>query len=511
MIDEPGYNSRNKRPNRILIATPFLLLIILSLIPSTVHSQELDPQTEISIKLQTARSAIVIIITIINGYVVWEEFASKALSIGLVMPTKVEFTVFGSGFLVSPNGYIITNGHVINDYDSEFQEVLPLLFDFAQQVAEANYRTTGRMMTPQEFNILFQQIVSAYLGNRLKIQDYKVDVYVGMGKVVSGLGNLPKFMPARIIESRPFEKEDLALLKIEVNNAPSLIVSRQDAPKVGDRVWAIGYPGVVTFNQILSVETIMEPSITGGSVSGYRLKETGVKVLQADVAVTHGNSGGPLVNSQGVVVAVTSFGAADPTDSGRQVPGFNFFVPSSLVWEMMSRNNVDNTQGVVMQYFEDGLRLYYQRHYSAAIEKFRTVKELFPGFPYVDDFISESQAAIARGEDVPLRQFDMTMIGIIAAIALGAGAGGFLLYRSRRNKAIMQQTMPGYEEQPQEPEQVYYSEAGTGQVIADTSHGHGTPGGQDVQVSEHKFCWNCGRRIPGDALVCPYCGARQEE
>ncbi|MEB3778895.1 MAG: trypsin-like peptidase domain-containing protein [Desulfurococcales archaeon] len=487
----------------------FLIILIISIVPVQVFSQEkLDPQTELSIRLQEARSAVVLIITVVSGYIIWEEFLPYTSSVGLEMPVEVQSTAFGSGFLVSPNGYLITNGHVVNDFDSELQEVLPLLINFASMYSDAYYKVTGIPLTQEEYDSLVNSIISAYLTNRLKIQDYKVTVYVGMGKVVSGLGNLPKFTPARIIESRPFEKEDLALLKIEVSHAPSLVVSKDDIAKVGDRVWAIGYPGAVAFHEILSTETLMEPTITEGTVSGYRSKVTGVRVLQSDVDVTHGNSGGPVVNSEGVVVAVTSFGSVDPTGSGREVPGFNFFVPSSLVWEMMARNNVDNTQDVVMQYFEEGLRLYYTRHYSAALEKFRAVKELFPGFPYVDDYIADSQAAIARGEDVPLRSFDATLlIGVIAVIAAGAGATGFMLYRRRR---VRQQVMtaPG-----QDYPVIQQVEQGEQEAInvpqATPTPGPVTPTVETAE-GDYKFCWNCGRRIPGDAKLCPYCGANQE-
>ncbi len=504
--------NNNFRFDKVTLTSALLLMIMITIVVplQTAGQEKLDPQTELSIKLQSARSAVVLIITVVTGYVIWEEFLPYTSSVGLQMPVEVRSVAFGSGFLVSPNGYIITNGHVVNDFDSELQEVLPLLTDFADKYAEAYYKATGTPLSQAEYESLVNEVIKAYLTNRLKIQDYQVLVYVGMGKVVSGIGNLPKFTPARVIESRPFEKEDLALLKIEVSHAPSLIVSREDIAKIGDRVWALGYPGAVTFHEILSVETIMEPTITEGTVSGYRMKVTGVRVLQSDVDVTHGNSGGPVVNSNGMVVAVTSFGSVDPTGSGREVPGFNFFVPSSLVWELMSRNNVDNTQDVVMQYFEDGLRLYYSKHYSAALEKFRAVKELFPGFPYVDDYISNAQAAIARGEDVPLRKFDVTILaGIIAAAAAGAGATGFLLYRRKKSRQqIITVPQTGYP--IQQAQQVGHEsrEATAVQVPPATpTAGPITPSEAEVG---YKFCWNCGRKIPGDAKLCPYCGANQD-
>ncbi len=75
----------------------------------------------------------------------------------------------------------------------------------------------------------------------------------------------------------------------------------------------IGYPGAATFHELLSEETVMVPTITSGMVSGYRMKMEDVEVLQSDVTVTQGNSGGPMIDASGKVVAVVSFGSLDPT------------------------------------------------------------------------------------------------------------------------------------------------------------------------------------------------------
>ena len=479
-------------PVLIILIAPILLAVS----PATAQNN-----IEETIVLEKARPTIVLVVTIPYGYIVWEEYAQLFQSIGLGSAVYVETAMFGTGFFVSPDGYIITNGHVVNEFESDLQEKLPLLMSLVNNFAEAYAKAYGTYPSNEELTQLFYQAVDAYVSNKLKIQDYSVDVYVCMGKVVTGLGNIKKCKVARIVEATPFEKEDLALLKIEVSHAPSLVVSSEESVNIGETVWVLGYPGAVTFHELLSTSTQMLPTITRGMVSGYREKTTGIRVLQSDVNVNHGNSGGPMIDSSGEVVAVTSFGSSDPTGSGREVPGFNFFIPAKYIRELMSRNNVDNRQDPIMDLYEEGLRLYYNKHYSAAIEKFQLVKNLNPGFPYVDEYIANAQAAILRGEDVPLESgFNPMMIFVIVGAAVaGAGAAAFIFLRKRKAKETRVSAPYQYPVQrvpaqtPVQPQPMQQVEQ---EPLASTSF---------------KYCWNCGRRIPSDARICPYCGVEQEE
>ncbi len=490
-------------PIRSRVVALLSIIMVSMLIFITTFSSIVASQTDIqqTIMLEKTRPAVVLVVTIPHGYVVWDEYASLFEEVGLGSAVYVETGMFGSGFFVSPDGYIITNGHVVNEFESDLQEKLPLLQSLVNTYAEAYAQRYGGYPDNSYLSQMFYAAVNAYVSNKLKIQDYSVDVYVCMGKTLTGYGNIKKCLPARIFEATPFEKEDLALLKVEVSHAPSLIVSSRDTVNIGETAWVLGYPGAVTFHELLSTSTQMIPTITKGMVSGYREKTTGITVLQSDVNVNHGNSGGPMIDSSGQVVAVTSFGSADPTGSGREVPGFNFFIPSKYVRELLSRNNVDNKQDPIMSLYEQGLELYYNKHYSAAIEKFQLVKNLNPGFPYVDEYITNAQAAVLRGEDVPLEEskgFDpLLLVAIVGVVAAGAGFTAFMWFK-RKKASAQPQAVPQYPQYIVQQQPTVTTQSATAPPTA--------PAPQ-----EYKFCWNCGRRIPADAKICPYCGASQEE
>lgn len=104
------------------------------------------------------------------------------------------------------------------------------------------------------------------------------------------------------------EQADVALLKTALTDTDALALRSGPALDVGADVYAIGSPLGVLNN-----------SMTRGVLSADRMLQ-GRRVLQSDAAVTFGSSGGPLLDGDGRVVAITRGGV----ESGK---GFNFFIP----------------------------------------------------------------------------------------------------------------------------------------------------------------------------------------
>jgi len=90
-------------------------------------------------------------------------------------------------------------------------------------------------------------------------------------------------------------RSDVALLKVEANNLPHLLIGDSDKIRVGEWVIAIGSP----FN--------LENTVTAGIISA-KARDTGdlLPMIQSDVAVNPGNSGGPLINMFGKVIGINS-------------------------------------------------------------------------------------------------------------------------------------------------------------------------------------------------------------
>ena len=95
------------------------------------------------------------------------------------------------------------------------------------------------------------------------------------------------------------EDADLAILATKVANTKPITESKS-LPQVGETVYAIGYPEAFKLG-------IASSTFTSGIVSSYRTMDRN-EYIQSTVNITHGNSGGVLINKKGDVVGITSSG-----------------------------------------------------------------------------------------------------------------------------------------------------------------------------------------------------------
>ena len=93
---------------------------------------------------------------------------------------------------------------------------------------------------------------------------------------------------------------DLAVLKIDGEDLPSLQMGSSEELKVGDWVVAIGSPFSFDFSVTAGIVSAKGRSIQNQNIGGY------VPFIQTDVAINPGNSGGPLFNLDGEVVGINS-------------------------------------------------------------------------------------------------------------------------------------------------------------------------------------------------------------
>lgn len=115
---------------------------------------------------------------------------------------------------------------------------------------------------------------------------------------------------------------DLAVLKIDGGDLPTLEWADSDDLRMGDLVWAVGSPfgleNTITFGIVSSTS---RRSTSGFTRYPYQ------EFFQSDAAVNPGNSGGPMVNMQGKVVGVNTMIV------GESYRGVSFSIPSNQAKE----------------------------------------------------------------------------------------------------------------------------------------------------------------------------------
>jgi S1-C subfamily serine protease len=139
----------------------------------------------------------------------------------------------------------------------------------------------------------------------------------------------PKQFNARVIGSDCLH--DLAVLKIDATNMPTVQLGNSSDLALGQRVVALGYAlaldggPTVTSGIVSSLDrtiTAQDPNCAV-ETCGANQTRTYSNIIQTDAAINHGNSGGPLVNMQGQVVGINSAG-----DDNAQNIGFAIAIDS---------------------------------------------------------------------------------------------------------------------------------------------------------------------------------------
>jgi Do/DeqQ family serine protease len=201
----------------------------------------------------------------------------------------------GSGVIVSPNGYILTNNHVVEEAD-------------------------------------------------------EIEVFL----------NDSRRAKAKVIGTDP--DSDLAVLKIDLDKLPAIVLGNADNIQVGDQVLAIGNPFGVG------------QTVTSGIVSALGRNQLGINTfenfIQTDAAINPGNSGGALVDTQGNLLGINTaiysrsggsmgIGFAIPVTTAKQVldgivkdgkvtRGWIGVEPNDLSPELAETFDVQARQGVII-------------------------------------------------------------------------------------------------------------------------------------------------------------------
>ncbi|MDA9771144.1 serine protease [Emcibacteraceae bacterium] len=163
----------------------------------------------------------------------------------------------GSGFVISENGFILTNQHVVGNSD---------------------------------------RVIVSFL-NGIEIE----------GEVV-----------------RSAEVRDVALVKVPLARSKAIPV-KLDEPDIGDNIYAIGAP----------LDTDLSGTVSQGIISSFRMIDD-LEFIQSDATIYGGNSGGPMVDENGNVVAISVMGRTD-------VETINYFIPKKFALKALNINQEEET------------------------------------------------------------------------------------------------------------------------------------------------------------------------
>ncbi|HTQ66077.1 MAG TPA: trypsin-like peptidase domain-containing protein [Puia sp.] len=345
-----------------------------------------------------------------------------------------EITSTGTGFFITGNGYVATNCHLI-DRDNAYIRRQFILSAF-QQITEANIAALetswATKFNEQQRNLLYNTYASVY--SRLfsmVLYDLKKDIYVvyasdGRNKDT----NSEKRAATIIIKGQPMPGKDIAVLKIDGDSSlPTLKVSSSDLPNVGEQLYVYGYPGPVTNNNFLAIESAIEPTLTTGIVSAIKKSVEGWPLMQMDANINRGSSGGPVCNEKGEVIGLTTFGSIENT--GGLAAGLNFAIPVGILNEYLDTAGISPRMSDASVLFLKGMEAFERESYREAMKKFEEVKMLNKNYPGVNSYISNCVNYLGKTKDreASMVWYDLLGFSILLTLALIF----FLIFKKRNS------------------------------------------------------------------------------
>jgi S1-C subfamily serine protease len=350
----------------------------------------------------------------------------------------------GSGFIIHPDGFIATNGHVVQQFYEMNESSLAKEF-LARAIAKACGPALA--VVPDGARKARLRAIAADPVNRGKVQLFKrLQVHLSTGEIYAA--EVKAYSPAikpevaapgnvRATAGTTLEPErsgkDVALLKIDTHDLPTVRLASSSAYlKLGEQIFVLGYPGVVLNHDFLSQKSQLEASVTVGRVSGFKIDLTNRRVIQTDASITWGNSGGPAFNLQGEVIGVATF-ISTTTEGDQAIQGFNFLIPVDSVREFARQISlVPEPDSPFVREWSQGVKAYFAGEYRRSVAHTDAAIRIMAGFPDIDRLRADAQTQVDKNPRfVQLAKRFGLGLGVVAGIALLAV--GIRTMRTRRS------------------------------------------------------------------------------
>lgn len=440
------------------LRTPKLLAVAerLGIVTQTAAAASLKLLDESQI-IATNAPAVVKIYHVVCGVIVYQ---GEQLTADSCAGTS------GTGFFVSADGYIVTNGHVVTSdpkavlINNMSPSLLTKMLQIDGYTSSEIMRIVSQLGTGGSVDAMVSQAIGKLPDAALFYQDKKDFYIVATSNDVPKIDQIPKqhtfketttiklaelkgidYNTADLYSSKGFTHSDVALLKLSGENHPVVQLGSIDGLVQGAGITVIGFPGDAE-SSLVKNDTLQSTS-TQGIVSAIREVNGGsLKVIQSDVNIGHGNSGGPALDQYGRVVGVATYliGGSQSGDAGISYLRDINDARNLIKAESVKLETTSKTQTL----WEQGLDAFYSAHYKAAIKDFEQVKSLYPSHVLADHYITMARTNIANGEEAQSIWVPITIVVSLVVSLGGIVFVSILMVRHRAHHHLYQAIQAGY-------------------------------------------------------------------
>jgi S1-C subfamily serine protease/rhodanese-related sulfurtransferase len=353
---------------------------------------------------------------------------------GPIAVSPAPFVETGTGWFVDGGGYIITNAHVVDPAYRPRPWVTHELKKRAvdQACIEPQLKARGLMQgeKPDVEERLRLAAAGALAGAKLETQS-QITVMLSSGVKLEA--KVQKFSPPPSVDSRgkatPDSGRDLALLRVQDGIYPAIGLTTREV-QIGDPVHILGFPGVVLAHELLNQSVTLEASATNGAVSGFKVDVINQDLIQTDAPAAHGNSGGPAITDDAMLVGVMQF--VSLSSSGALTQGFNFLIPARDVGKFLQGTEVKKPgDSKFNPVWAAGIELLLAERYKAAVAKLSEANQLVPNLTDVKHLLRQAEEKVKNPPPQPF-PWALTTLGVtLVSVGVYGGMWGKRWWKNR--------------------------------------------------------------------------------
>ncbi len=379
-------------------------------------------------------------------YLDFDNFEIKEAS-GEATKVSVDEYITGSGFIISEDGFVLTNSHVVSSQAIKLKIVSKIVQDRISELGSRPDSPINRKDQTEKFKD-FAKKIREYLLENSEFNFQEGVAVLNPASTKEKMGELyAEGFPARLVSvNKNFYKDnwDIGLIKIDQRNLPALKLAEASPVESGKKIFVFGFPATAEINS----RNVLESTFTAGVVSALRDSENqDFKIIQTDAKISQGSSGSPLLNEIGEAIGVITY----QSNGEAQKEGgdnFAFAVPIEIVKEGIEKFKLDSAidlnfkLGDFEQKLGEGLRLFRGENCREALVRFseteKRFNENFVSGESLKHYSDQCQTMIAenRSVDTPwaksiknLKQVPPTVFALIAMVVLGFSLGLVMFFR----------------------------------------------------------------------------------
>ncbi len=341
---------------------------------------------------------------------------------------KVCTAGLGTGFFINKDGYIMSNSHVMtpNKYTSLART---LDYDFNKTFWD-KYATAAKKAFPQITTKNIDLLVTVYVQEQQGLLEIK-PVYENFAakntpfranrdlslinqtnyiklELIDTFGDSSEYEDVMLFTNKKLDekligtlrRQDIALAKVansEYRDYPFIEFEDPGVVTPGESITVIGFPANADNFVAYSEDATLIPTITKGVISAIKPNPTNeFKILQFDASISPGNSGGPVINSNGRLVALATWDIS-PKDKSP----FNGGSFVSEAYKLIQKNNIKVADGEYNRTIKQALSDFSKKDYVSAKQNFQKAVSIYPpAAELLSPLIKISQNKIDSGESI---------------------------------------------------------------------------------------------------------------